>query len=42
MKEIGKWLEQIRIAWEKRFNQLEKLLQTIKKNKNGKQQNTGN
>jgi DNA-binding transcriptional ArsR family regulator len=33
MKEIDKWLEQYRKIWENRFNQLDKVLQTIKKNK---------
>lgn len=33
MKEIDKWLEQYRKIWEKRFNQLDNLLSTIKKNK---------
>ena len=33
MKEIDKWLEQFRKIWETRFNQLDKLLSTIKKNK---------
>lgn len=32
MKEIDKWLEQFRKIWEKRFNQLDDLLSTIKKN----------
>ncbi|MBS1486174.1 MAG: winged helix-turn-helix transcriptional regulator [Bacteroidetes bacterium] len=31
MKEIDKWLEQFRKIWETRFNQLDKLLATIKK-----------
>ena len=31
MKEIDKWLEQFRKIWEKRFDQLDKLLSTIKK-----------
>jgi DNA-binding transcriptional ArsR family regulator len=35
MKEIDKWLEQYRKIWESRFNQLDKVLQTIKRNKNG-------
>jgi DNA-binding transcriptional ArsR family regulator len=34
MKEIDKWLEQFRKIWETRFNQLDDLLSTIKKNKN--------
>lgn len=33
MKEIDKWLEQFRKIWEKRFDQLDKLLSTIKKRK---------
>ncbi len=33
MKEIDKWLEQYRKIWETRFNQLDKLLATAKKNK---------
>jgi DNA-binding transcriptional ArsR family regulator len=33
MKEIDKWLEQYRKIWETRFNQLDKLLATTKKNK---------
>ncbi|MFI5206291.1 MAG: transcriptional regulator, partial [Candidatus Paceibacterales bacterium] len=33
MKEIDKWLEQFRKIWEKRFDQLDKLLSTIKKSK---------
>ncbi|SEW44986.1 ArsR/SmtB family transcription factor [Chitinophaga arvensicola] len=31
MKEIDKWLEQFRKIWEKRFDQLDQLLSTIKK-----------
>jgi DNA-binding transcriptional ArsR family regulator len=31
MKEIDKWLEQFRKIWETRFNQLDNLLETIKK-----------
>jgi DNA-binding transcriptional ArsR family regulator len=34
MKEIDKWLEQFRIIWETRFNQLDDLLSTIKNRKN--------
>ena len=30
MKEIDKWLEQYRKIWENRFNQLDKVLSTIK------------
>jgi DNA-binding transcriptional ArsR family regulator len=33
MKEIDQWLEQYRKIWENRFNQLDNLLATIKKNK---------
>jgi DNA-binding transcriptional ArsR family regulator len=33
MKEIDKWLEQYRKIWETRFNQLDNLLLTLKKNK---------
>jgi DNA-binding transcriptional ArsR family regulator len=33
MKEIDKWLEQFRKIWELRFNQLDNLLLTIKKQK---------
>ena len=33
MKEIDKWLEQYRKIWENRFNQLDKVLSTIKKKK---------
>jgi len=33
MKEIDKWLEQFRKIWETRFNQLDNLLSTIKKEK---------
>ena len=36
MKEIDKWLEQFRKIWETRFNQLDDLLSTIKKQKNEK------
>ena len=32
MKEIDKWIEQFRKIWETRFNQLDSLLSTIKKN----------
>lgn len=34
MKQIDKWLEQFRKIWETRFNQLDDLLTTIKKQKN--------
>ena len=33
MKEIDKWISQYRKLWETRFNQLEKVLSTIKKQK---------
>jgi DNA-binding transcriptional ArsR family regulator len=33
MKEIDKWLEQFRKMWEMRFNQLDKVLATMKKQK---------
>jgi DNA-binding transcriptional ArsR family regulator len=33
MKEIDIWIEQFRKIWETRFNQLDNLLSTIKKNK---------
>lgn len=33
MKEIDKWLNQFRKIWETQFNQLDKVLLTIKKNK---------
>ena len=33
MKEIDKWLDQFRKIWENRFNQLDKVLLTIKKEK---------
>lgn len=33
MKEIDKWLSQFRKIWEDRFNQLDKVLSTIKKQK---------
>ena len=32
MKEIDKWLDQFREIWEGRFNQLDNLLSTLKKN----------
>ena len=32
LKEIDKWLEQYRKIWETRFNQLDHLIATIKKN----------
>src|ERR1700755_947720 len=31
MKEIDKWLEQYRKIWENKFNQLDKVLSTLKK-----------
>ncbi|MES2780296.1 MAG: metalloregulator ArsR/SmtB family transcription factor [Bacteroidota bacterium] len=33
MKEIDKWLEQFRKLWEARFDQLDTVLATLKKNK---------
>ena len=33
MKEIDKWLEQFRKIWEKRFDQLDNVLLTLKNNK---------
>ncbi len=33
MKEIDKWLNQFRKIWENRFNQLDKVLSTMKKQK---------
>ena len=33
MKEIDKWLDQFRKIWETRFNQLDNVLSTIKKQK---------
>lgn len=33
MKEIDRWLEQYRKIWETRFNQLDEVLSTIKRNK---------
>ena len=33
MKEIDKWLDQFRVIWETRFNQLDNVLATIKKQK---------
>jgi DNA-binding transcriptional ArsR family regulator len=33
MKEIDKWLEQFRQLWENRFNELDNVLETIKKKK---------
>ncbi len=34
MKEIDKWLEQFRKIWEDRYNELDKVLENLKKNKN--------
>ena len=36
MKEIDKWLEQFRKIWENRFNELDKVLLTIKTTKTNK------
>jgi DNA-binding transcriptional ArsR family regulator len=33
MKEVDKWLEQFRKIWESRFNQLDEVLLTLKKQK---------
>jgi hypothetical protein len=33
MKEIDKWIDQFRKIWETRFNQLDKVLSAIKKQK---------
>jgi len=33
MKEIDKWIDQFRKIWETRFNQLDKVLSTLKKKK---------
>ena len=33
MKEVDKWLDQFRKIWETQFNQLDKVLSTIKRNK---------
>jgi DNA-binding transcriptional ArsR family regulator len=33
MKEVDKWLDQFRKIWEARFNQLDKVLSTMKKQK---------
>jgi DNA-binding transcriptional ArsR family regulator len=33
MKEVDKWLEQFRHTWETRFNQLDNVLTTLKKQK---------
>jgi DNA-binding transcriptional ArsR family regulator len=33
MKEIDKWIERFRKIWETRFNQLDKVLSTLKKQK---------
>lgn len=36
MKEIDQWLDQFRKIWETRFNQLDNLLETVKKQNNEK------
>jgi DNA-binding transcriptional ArsR family regulator len=36
IEEIDQWVEQLRKIWETRFNQLDKLLSTIKNKKNEK------
>ena len=36
MKEIDQWLEQFRVIWENRFNQLDNLLETLKNKKHEK------
>jgi DNA-binding transcriptional ArsR family regulator len=36
MKEVDKWLDQFRITWENRFNQLDNLLQKSKNKDHGK------
>lgn len=33
MKEIDKWLEQFKTLWENRFNELDSVLENLKKNK---------
>jgi DNA-binding transcriptional ArsR family regulator len=33
MKEIDEWLDQFRLLWESQFNQLDKVLATLKKQK---------
>lgn len=33
MKEVDKWLDQLRIIWETRFNQLDQVLATMKNKK---------
>jgi len=33
MKEIDKWIDQFRKIWETRFNQLDKVLSTLRKQK---------
>ena len=35
MKEVDTWIEQFRAIWETRFNQLDEVLLTMKKIKNG-------
>lgn len=37
IKEIDQWIEQFRKIWEQRFNQLDHVLDTIKKEKNEQQ-----
>lgn len=37
MKEIDKWIEKFKNTWETRFNQLDKVLSTMKKEKNEQQ-----
>lgn len=37
MKEVDKWLEQFRNLWEKKFNQLDDLLNNTNKNKKKRQ-----
>src|SRR5258708_30517615 len=36
MKEIDKWIKQFREVWENKFNQLDKVLSTLKKQKKSK------
>lgn len=40
MQEVDLWLEQFKIAWEKRFDQLDNVLQTTKNNEHGKRGNS--
>ncbi len=37
MKEIDQWLEQFKSIWENRFNELDQVLLTLKKEKHGPQ-----